>query len=225
MHKFFIKLKYFFAITIFPIHYCKLCGCPNGNIICYDCIDNLVITEVDNAKLSQQELLTIDKLYSLYYYVNPLRKILLNYKYKRKINLRWVLGYLFTQKLEGFIESIPDKLDYLVPIPVHRKRKKERGFNHILSLLDYYIATNGKFLINNNIIIKTKYHQQQMGLTKTERQNNLSGTFKVIKPITNKNILVVDDVFTTGATVLEVAKMLKNAGANKVYIVTLFRKI
>ncbi|MFO0320513.1 MAG: ComF family protein [Neisseriaceae bacterium] len=163
---------------------------------------------------------SIDKLYAGFDYVNPLVKMLICYKYKKQQSLKWALGYL----LHLVIKDIAHDIDYIIPVPVHKKRRKERGYDHILLLLDYYIITDATNIIRKDIVVKTSYHQPQMGLTEVERNQNLHGTFKITQNVANKNILVVDDVYTTGATLDEVSRILKDAGAKNVYACVLLRK-
>lgn len=111
----------------------------------------------------------------------------------------------------------------IVPIPLSQKRLRERGFNQSeliareLSLLDTTLAVKTDFLK------KVKETQPQMTLrNKKERVKNVIDCFSVPKPheVKNKNIILIDDVFTTGATLYEAQKVLKKAGARKIIAIT-----
>ena len=116
-------------------------------------------------------------------------------------------------------EELP--VDLVIPVPLHPDRLKERGFNQAELLVEEFETLNIPILKDN--LIRVKYNSQQSILSKAERIINLSGSFVIQdkKPIKNKNILVVDDIFTTGSTLNEVAKTLIEAGASKVFCLTL----
>ena len=105
-------------------------------------------------------------------------------------------------------------IDLIVPVPLHHLKKAERGYNQ-----SYYIArgisksTNIK--IEENILKRIRFTQSQTKMNLEERRLNIENAFKVRKIL--RNILIVDDVITTGATVNECGKVLKKAGANEVY--------
>ena len=115
---------------------------------------------------------------------------------------------------------------YLVPIPVHKKTLRDRGFNQAEKLAQALIkidkGKNLKILINALQKIKNTGHQAKIK-NKKERMINLKGSFAVKKPelVKNKNIILVDDVITTSATLCEAKKVLEKAGARKVVAFTL----
>ena len=104
---------------------------------------------------------------------------------------------------------------------MHRSRKRVRGFNQ-----SELIAARLSSLINlraeNHILRKNKKTAPQVGLSGEKRRNNIIGSFSVSNPesVKNKNVILVDDVKTTGATLEEAARVLKNAGAGKIWAVT-----
>lgn len=206
-------------MRVFPFHYCKLCGWLNGKIICTSCLNNL-----EGGKVQDEITINpnIDTLYYGFDYVAPLSKMLICYKYRKQLHLQWALGYLLNRIME---QILLNDIDYIIPMPIHSKRKKERGYDHILLLLDYCIATNDRIGIRTDVVVKTFYHAPQMSLMAKERTSNLSGSFKVIKSVTNKNILIIDDVYTTGATVGEISRVLKEAGAKNIYACVLLRNL
>ena len=112
----------------------------------------------------------------------------------------------------------------VVPVPLHPKRLRERGFNQALSLARF-ISRLHSIPIDRNNLIRVRYTHTQVGLSVHKRKENVKGAFVVKKDknFRNKHILLVDDVYTSGSTVDECAKVLLNAGAQTVQIVTLAR--
>ena len=124
--------------------------------------------------------------------------------------------------------SFPDVdfTDYslIIPVPLHIKRLRERGFNQSL-LLAHAIERKRQIPLNFSLLKRHKFTLTQTGLNKIERKKNIKGAFEVSdkKKIAGKNIILIDDVYTTGATINECAKTLIKAGAQKVTVLTLAR--
>lgn len=145
-----------------------------------------------------------------------LQNVLHNLKYKKRfqngIYLGELLGIFFRKNRPEW------KLDLIIPIPLHRLKKAERGYNQ-----SFYISKGIKRVlripVNVNALKRIRYTETQTTMSKTERENNIADAFKVvkIKDIEGKRILLVDDVITTGATVNECGKALINSGVAKVY--------
>ena len=113
-------------------------------------------------------------------------------------------------------------LDFVIPIPLHKSRLREREFNQA-KILSQEIAKEFKITALTNALIRVKPTKTQTELTFHERCQNIENSFSVAKPklIKDANLLLVDDVLTTGATSSEAAKCLKKAGAKKVLLLTL----
>ena len=114
--------------------------------------------------------------------------------------------------LKPLYANLPFKIDYLVPVPLSKERMNIRGFNQSEILAK---GINWKY---KNLLIKTKNTNPQARSTRQQRIINLENAFEVDKGynLENKNIVLVDDVCTTGSTLMECAKVLKAVGANKV---------
>ena len=115
-----------------------------------------------------------------------------------------------------------EQFDFMVPIPLHPTRKRERGYNQSF-LLASQLSRIFNINLNINLLIKTKNTKNQSLLSKKERWTNITGAFKIKSPneVNNKSILLIDDLLTTGATSSEAAKALKSAGAKTVGVFTL----
>lgn len=117
-------------------------------------------------------------------------------------------------------------IDALVPVPMKRSQVRRRGYNQS-SVLSESLSKITNLPSYNNCIIKVKNTKHQMKLKRDERIVNIIGVFRVKnkKAILNKNILLIDDVFTTGATADECAKVLLMGGAKKVWVLALARSV
>jgi len=117
-------------------------------------------------------------------------------------------------------------IDLLVPVPLHIKRLRERGFNQAHLLIRRW-AKQERIQFDAITLCRTRWTEPQTILSRTERQKNIKGAFSLRHPekIKGKRILLVDDVYTTGATVNECARVLMKAGAEFVDILTLARAV
>jgi ComF family protein len=115
-------------------------------------------------------------------------------------------------------------LDIAIPVPLHKKRLRLRGFNQAL-LLAHGISEQFMIPLNYDNLIRIRYTRPQVELSGRDRAENVRGAFNLLRPaeVCEKRILLIDDVFTTGATMNECAKVLKDAGAASVTVLTLAR--
>ena len=116
------------------------------------------------------------------------------------------------------------KFDLVVPIPLHRKKLKERGFNQA-ELLARVVATHFNLKLVKNSLERVKATKSQTSLSKKKRLENIKGVFQFRNKdeFREKKVLLVDDVYTTGTTIREATKVLKKARAREVYVFTLAR--
>jgi ComF family protein len=110
----------------------------------------------------------------------------------------------------------------LVPIPISKKRMNYRGYNQAEELAKK-LSLKLK-LETRNILKKIKENSSQVDLDKEQRKNNVENVFSLMEDIKGKNILLIDDVFTTGATIDEAAKILKQNGANQIWAAVVARE-
>lgn len=112
--------------------------------------------------------------------------------------------------------------DIIIPVPIHKKRYKERGYNQS-ELLASEIAKTLNISIEKRVLIKNVNNTPQSKLSKIERKNNANGVYKIInaQKIKNKKIIIIDDIYTTGSTANECSKLLKQAGASEIAVFTI----
>ncbi len=148
---------------------------------------------------------------------SPLAIALHRYKYARDVTFgRW-LGELLADRCPFTIDH-----DVIIPVPLHVERLRWRGFNQAL-LLAQPLARQSRVPVNPFILRRVRATAPQVGLSEAERRRNLVGAFSVQDraAIRGRQILLVDDVYTTGATVDACAKALRRAGAQQVDVLVL----
>jgi ComF family protein len=111
----------------------------------------------------------------------------------------------------------------LVPVPLHQRKKRERGYNQAASICEGISNITGWAILHEDKIERTRNTKSQTGLTYEERRKNISGAFhtKNLQLLPYEMPVIVDDVYTTGATVMELALKLKEHGAQRIGIATL----
>ncbi len=142
------------------------------------------------------------------------------FKYGGRVALAGYLGRLASEAAE-----FPARPHVVVPVPLHKDRLRKRGFNQSL-LLAREVAKRLRAPVDYVNLKRVRKTDPQINLRSREREENIKGAFAVRddKAFSDKNVLLVDDVFTTGATIRECAKALKYAGA-EVYVLTLARTL
>jgi ComF family protein len=194
--------------------HCPICGTPFFNSpaqshICGNCLEKR--PDYDQARaVASFETIIMDAIHK--------------FKYGRNITMGNSLGSL----LADFTFPDFDFSEYsmLIPVPLHIKKLRERGFNQAL-LLAGKVAKKYGLPINFSLLKRRRFTLTQTGLNKTEREKNIRGAFYMTdrKKVAGKNIILIDDVYTTGATTNECARTLLKAGAQKVSVLTLARVV
>lgn len=190
---------------------CTLCGAP-------------FLTEGDESHLCGgciKETPPFDIARSLFYYNEKMSFAIQRLKYAGKSSLAIALGrLLFNHPLTE------ETFDRIVPVPLHISRLRERGFNQS-QLIARRLEKKTFCPVDPFIIERTKRTLTQVGMKRKERILNVKGAFRIrdaaFASIRGESILLIDDVFTTGATVGECSRILKKGGAEKVSVLTLAR--
>ena len=184
---------------------CKNCGEPIESLAeyCLQCKSH-----VDRG---------FDKARSVFLYKDQIKKAIADFKFYGNRYLGEYLSYFL---LDLYVKE-NWKCDLVIPAPISQNSLKIRGYNQTDLLCEAFVKFGIPF--DNKSIIKHLETAHQVGLGYKDRQKNLIGAFKVVdKPaIKGKNILLVDDIYTTGATASEISEILKKAGASSVNVLTL----
>ncbi len=114
--------------------------------------------------------------------------------------------------------------ELIMPVPLHKKRYRERGFNQSL-VIARYMSSKMNYPLETGVLYRPVYRPPQTSLNAEERRGNVRGVFAVVNPdpIIDKTVLLVDDVYTTGATLKECGRVLRGSGARDIRAVTLAR--
>jgi ComF family protein len=168
-----------------------------------------------------KQKLHFDRAFSPTFYEGTIKELIHKFKYKGKD----YLGALLAKPMLEFIKEYQLPMDYLdlvIPVPLHKTKLREREFNQA-EILGAYIASAFAKVIRSDILVRHRATLTQTTLESEQRLLNVKNCFSVTdaQAIREKNILLVDDVLTTGATCSEAALALKNAGAKIVFALTL----
>ena len=151
-------------------------------------------------------------------YDGPVTQAITRFKFSRQLAFLPVMQHWLQQPL--CLELVA-AADLLAPVPLHPKRIKNRGFNQSLLLAQTFPGTP----VAREALIRTRHTAPQVGLNPKERQDNVKGAFSVTDParVKGKCLLLIDDLYTTGSTVKECARVLLKAGARRVEVLTVAR--
>lgn len=146
------------------------------------------------------------------FYDGLLREALLRFKFRGALYLSRTLSAILTEAFHRHFQA--GEFDLIVPVPMHRRRLLERGYNQSLVLAERLAKSTG-IVLDRTCFAKTKDTKPQVGLSRSERVTNVRGSFgvKQIERIAGKRVLVIDDVATTGTTIEETSRTLRKAGA------------
>ena len=165
-----------------------------------------------------------DSCYSVCVYEGTIRECIHKFKYNAKL----ALGALFTDLMTDFAEKHIDiqGFDCIIPVPLHRVKHRERTFNQA-ALLAASLSKKFKLPLLGNTLTRIRLDKPQIMLPKNRRLKDIKDAFKIRKShlLKNKAVLLIDDVFTTGATVNECSRILKEAKVKKIEVLALARGV
>jgi len=181
-------------------------------------------TDEQNEKIKNR--LNCDYFYSSLTFdkENYTQKLIHTIKYSGFKNLGAECGKLFGNEVLTFIKQNNISIDYIVPVPLHPVKERERGFNQS-SYIAKEISNVCSIPVNNKIIYRIKNTKSQTKLSNAARKQNVKNAFKIndsfLSLIANNNILLLDDVVTTGSTINEICDLLIKNKVNKIFVYTL----
>jgi ComF family protein len=141
-----------------------------------------------------------------------------------------VLGRMLAEAITALEPSLPEGGVLVVPVPLHARKRAQRGFNQAELIARAALKQLGKparLELCENVLVRRRETGSQIGLTRHQRRENLRGAFAVTDPtrIAGRNVVLVDDVFTTGTTVSECVRVLQRADAAGVWVITVARTL
>jgi ComF family protein len=163
-------------------------------------------------------------------YESGLRELIHLLKYEQVRPAANVLGRMLAEAIEDLFPSFGDAPVLVVPVPLHRDKLRQRGFNQAELIARAALKlgpVRDRLLLNGAVLARRRPTQSQTGLTRHQRRENLRGAFEVADPgtVAGREVLLIDDVFTTGTTVSECARILRRSGASKVWVATVARTL
>ncbi len=175
----------------------------------------------------QQKRPFFDQVYSVFRYEADIPGMIHQLKFNQRLSYARLLGGMLAEKVSALAadqnsEVITTKPDCLLPVPLHQKRLRKRGFNQSVELAKS-LAVQQAIRLDTQTLVRCRETQAQSGLDARQRQKNIKAAFAVTKPVTVKHVAIVDDVVTTASTVNEVARILKQHGVQRVDVYCLAR--
>lgn len=195
------------ALTPLTQPLCEICGLPQANNgICRACTNSRPHYDI---------------MRSWVVFKPPAQQALHRLKYK---NTYW-LGETLATIMYPALQKTGWDFEIIIPIPLSQQRRVERGYNQVEEIARP-LAWNGNWICQPNALQRVKHTQSQVKLNAVQRKENVKGAFQADPHlVAGKNVLILDDVITTGATVSEAAIALKTAGAKQVYAYSFARAL
>ncbi len=193
----------FLVLPRFDSSLCLKCGLAHDQKSCL----------VDWAK-------NLNHLFAVFAYEDPIPKWISSLKYNRN----FVTGRMFQRFILNWFQANREFLrdiDLILPIPLHPLRLFNRGYNQAV----YLLSRQKTVPVDTKMLRKKSWTAQQAGKTKKERMANVKNSFEVTGDLSNKRVLLFDDVCTTGQTLFEVSRILRKAGVSHMDALVLCRSL
>jgi ComF family protein len=215
-------------ITPFDVPCCHLCGdplAPDSEFLTVEVCANCYI---------ERPLFT--RAVSHGAYADELRELIHLLKYHQVRPAASVLGRMLAQAAEALLAGFESQPILVVPVPLHASKFRERGFNQSELIARSAIRELGrlagggsatKLELLTTVLLRRRATESQVGMTRDERRENIRGAFAVAgkEQVAGREVLLVDDVMTTGATVSECSRVLLGAGVKAVFVATVARAL
>ena len=194
---------------------CGICGKLDEGYLCKECGKELKKHEICVKTVNAgTERLHVFK------YEDLIRDLIIDYKFNNKSYLFKTFCEFITKnkKIFDFIQSY----DIIIPVPMHNKKKAKRGYNQS-ELIAKELAKKAEIKMEHKVLIKVQNNKVQSTLNKEERKNNVKNVYKLVnkEKIENKKVLILDDIYTTGATIEACIQEISKVNTQKIGILTL----
>ena len=174
--------------------------------------EGIVSEETESRLENLKKLRKLNNIYYIWDYNEEFKKLIFSYKYNRKKSLAKLIARLIEQEFKFIIQK--EKIDFIVSVPINRKRENERGYNQVDEILK---QLNVKYIEIKRVKNTEKMHKL---LNEKLREENIRGSFRIESDFDfmNKKILLVDDIITTGATLKEIKNSILNDIDRRLFI-------
>ncbi len=198
---------------------CIMCEKIEKTGICKKCLKEIEkYSKYKNYKIKNKYF---DNHIYFFSYEGLIRNKIIDFKFNEKVyySKGFAKIILNNEKMYGLLK----KYDIIVPVPIHKNRKKERGYNQSAEISRIISKEITSLKLEDKVLIKSKNIVAQSTLNAKQRKTNIKDAFKIIneQKIKDKKIILFDDIYTTGSTVNECSKLLKMYGANKITVITI----
>lgn len=183
------------------VNFCKKCGLPIGQEV-----------NSPDCKTCRGRVIYYDNLLFVNEYKTYIGELVVNFKYRKDKLLSHFLSKMILEK----IKSNYSNAEVVIPVPMYWLKKMLRGFNQS-EMLALEISKSLNLPLATNILKRSKKGKNQAGQSRTTRYKGVKDLYYITKPMPYKTVLLIDDVVTTGSTLSECAKVLKDSGVEKVY--------
>ena len=207
---------------------CVFCGAAGDrkDDLCSACHDDLILNTYSCPRCAeplqeppsspcghcQRHPPHFDTTFAPFHYAEPLKTLLLELKFNQRLQHARLLGNLFSERVLKAAVELPD---YIIPVPLHAARLRERGYNQALELARF----SGRRLglpVASHLVVRGRATKMQSRLRTRERQRNVRDAFELRGNVAGLRIALLDDVMTTGSTLSELSRILKRGGAASV---------
>lgn len=200
---------------------CGMCDRINKNNICVNCkakIKKYLINDIENCKNNKE--VYYDYRIKILKYENMVRERIIEYKFREKTYIYKTLEKIIlnNEKIYSFLK----KYDIIMPVPMYKKKKLERGYNQT-ELIARELSKDLEIELDYKNLKKIKNTKTQSKLTKAERKENIKNAFMIKNTfrVEGKKIILFDDIYTTGSTLNECSRILKEAKVKEIAILTI----
>ena len=149
-----------------------------------------------------------------YRYAYPVDRMIQQLKYGNELSVGRVFAHCFAEQLAAARVALPE---VLIPVPLGTRRFRGRGFNQAIELARHLRKLTG-VEVRTDLVTRVRETAEQAALPRDERRKNVRGAFALLQPLPYTHVAILDDVVTTGSTVNEIAKLLRQAGAEKIQV-------
>lgn len=209
---------------------CGICGKLGEGYLCENCakqMEKYTINEINNLRIQNKKISNNSNQFvgdietmHIFKYKELIRETILQYKFNDKPYLYKTFCEFIVKNKKAF--DFIKSYDIIIPVPMYKTKLQKRGYNQS-ELLARELAEKLEINIYKDVLGKIKNNQIQSSLNKIERENNIKNVYKLMNSskIYNKKVLIFDDIYTTGATTMECARVIEKAGVKKIGILTL----